>query len=134
MGSFSDHYIQNKTLTLFCESGQISTNNNYTQFGLVPQVRTRKYIHNLYNINCTDWTAFHYSIQNCYGKKECDVDFKMHWIKKECQTEEYLKGQNGFLKLFCDRKLNLKNNTLKKLTKFDFLGKTPNILAFNYFI
>ena len=101
---FGSYQIYNKTLKLVCSSGLISTNNNFTQFGLVSLERTENYIHNLYEINCTDWNGFHFSIQDCYGKTECEINFKLHWFKKECQESEYLKDKNGFIKLFCDSK------------------------------
>ena len=98
---------QNTSLKLVCESGKISTNNNFTQFGLVSMDRSHEYIMNFYDIDCTDWNGFQYGIQHCEGLKECEVQFKFYWLKEGCQNQEALEEKNGLIKLFCMSKNDL---------------------------
>lgn len=108
-----------KKLKIECEKGVISTDLDFTQFGLSRSYRTSDQILNNFFTDCTDWNKFYHEIGKCEGEKNCEILYEKNWIKEKCwDVGNFGIGLNGFLRVFCRGKL------LKIF--FNFFGRCQN--------
>ena len=101
-------YMNETKINLVCESGTISTDYRFTQFGIVPISRLAMNINNDYDVTCTNFEAFAYSIRDCEGEKSCHTFFKPYWFKEgDCQKKYNQTDKTlGIVKIYCQgRKL-----------------------------
>lgn len=96
-GSDNDKEI----VQLRCPSGQIATNLNLVDYGLIKPERNHKHINNIYSIDCNNWASFFYSLQDCEGKSECDVEFKHSWLIDSCHSKDIYNNNNLVVKYYC---------------------------------
>ena len=91
-----------RKLELACESGHLLINHNYTQFGLIDSARSSHEVNNVFDISCTNWNGFVYSIQHCQGKQSCSVLYQPFWLVPRCQNEQIFDSKIGYIKIFCE--------------------------------
>lgn len=88
-------------IQLRCPSGEIATNLNLVDYGLIKSERDHKNVNNIYDNKCNNWASFFYSIQDCKGKSECDVVFKRSWLLDSCHNEQVYGENNLIIKYYC---------------------------------
>ena len=93
-------------ITVGCFTGTINLDLNYTQFGLMSSYRSAQMAQTYYDISCTNFDGFAYSLQECKGKSSCDMIFKPYWIKSDCQDKIPNDKYSGFLKVQCKSNKN----------------------------
>ena len=100
--AFSISKEKSSNHSLSCASGQILVHSNWTQFGLISKARNPHNVNNYYEIECTNWDAFIYSLENCQGQTSCVVEFKPNWLIPSCHKDQIFDENLGFIKLYCE--------------------------------
>lgn len=93
---FSDYFIE-------CDRGVISSNLNYTKFGLVAKWRTDSNVLINFDTGCTNWVDFYSDIHECEGEKTCELNYRGNWVKGGCNINP--SNDIGYLRVFCKGKI-----------------------------
>ena len=124
---------KNINIPLSCQTGVISSHINNFNFGLISLWRAPETVNNIFDISCTDWASITYSLQNCQGKADCDLQYNPSWILKECQNSDYFEKYNGYLKILCiDPAVNGKDAVISQYETYNLVS-FGLIMLFQFF-
>ena len=96
-------FESNEPISINCQSGVINMDLNYTQFGLIRSYRSAQVSQTFYDLDCTNFTGFMFSLQACEGQKHCNLTPKQYWLTDDCldDLDFYQEKFAGLLKVQC---------------------------------